>query len=239
MTHRPSFRPPRVPLLLAAGALLLSGCGLSEYAGQMASESVRVQAWDEEAKLVGNPLKMPELPKKDDVAPKWKVFLRPPLGVSDSPVAQKDSSLAQLVGPLAQYVGGRNQFGVQNLYLGVAVEQKDFPSAVCGQFPVNPSGDTSITIPRSPTLINSFATGKAGANEVLLKLRTAEGQASTYRFYFYEHGNVEVAVVFQIDKSSAQKAEPAIKASLSTLAEGSEAEFAASTYRKWNTKPRR
>jgi hypothetical protein len=240
-TDRPFCRSPRLALLLAAGALSPSGCGLSEYTGHMSSESVRVQAWDQESQLLGIPITMPPLPKKDGKAQHWDAFLRLPQGVNDTAVMQPkpNETLAQLYGPLAQYQGN-GKFGIQNAYLGVAVEQKDFAGMVCSQFGVTPTADTVVTIPRSMSLLNPNTTERAdGPNaDVVLKKRTGEGQQSSYVFYFYEHGKVTVALVFQIKKGT-QDAENAMKASLATLGEGPDADANDLMYKKWNTRPQK
>src|SRR5689334_3763719 len=92
----------RIGFLLA---LATAGCGLSDYAGQMSSEAARVRAWDEEAKLLGPPITMPALPRKDDKDQTWNVFLRLPLGVATSPKAADGSTQAKMFGSLVQYEG--------------------------------------------------------------------------------------------------------------------------------------
>ncbi len=210
LTHRPRA-------LLVAGALLLTGCGLSDYAGQMSSEAARVHSWDEESWLLGPPARMPELPKKDDKKQSWDVFLRLPRGVGDAPRKVLGSTQAELFGPLVKYEGN-NTFGIRNVYLGVGSDPKDFANSVFSNFGVSPGGD-AVAIPRSPILLSS--TGRALATAIDVKRRAAEGQYA-YSFNFYEHGGKQVAVVFEMDKATGAKAEPAIKASLATLGEGDE-----------------
>jgi hypothetical protein len=223
VAHAPTDRlpapTPRTAALLAALALLPAGCGLSDYAAQMSSEASRVRQWEEEAKVLGDPLRMPQLPKKDDKEQTWNVFLRPPHGISDKPVAQQqDTKLSQQYGPLVQYPGSQNSpTGIQALYLGVGSDPKEFAGQVYSQFATNPGGESTVTIPRSEVLLS----GTAGAldPEIRLKRKTHEGQA-LYQFNFYERGKVQVAVVFQLAKGNAAKADVAIRTSLGTLGEG-------------------
>jgi hypothetical protein len=191
--------------------LLLSGCGLSDYAGQMSSEAARVHAWDEEAELLDAPLKMPVLPKKDDKDQTWSVFLRPPRGVGTAPKTAEGSSQAQLFGPLVQYERGSNRFGITNLYLGVGGD-RDFAGSVLTYFGIAPGGGV-ITVPRSAVITGA---GKKLDPSITVKQQLAEAQYA-YSFNFYEHGGTQVAVVYQMDKGNGSKADKAIQASLATL----------------------
>ncbi len=233
----PNALTHRSAVLIVAGALLLSGCGLSDYTGQMSSEAVRLHTWDEENRLLGSPAKMPELPKKEDKEQKWNVFLRMPQGVSDAPKTAQGSALAQLSGPLVQYEGSTNNpFGILNVYLGVGSDPKEFATSVFNQFGVSPGGDF-VTIPRSPILLSG--TGRVLTPEINVKRRAAEGQYA-YSFNFYERANVVVAVVYQMDKANSARAEPVIKASLATLGEGiDDAGQMSGVYRKTNRPVRR
>jgi hypothetical protein len=235
-TGRPSPRAPRWPLLLASGALLLAGCGLKDYEEKMSAEAARVRSWDEETKVLGEPIKMPELPKKDGKEQTWNVFLRLPRGVSEAPVVQQNSTLAQLYGDrLAQYPGGSNSVGIQNVFVGVS-DQKDYASAVLGQFGFAPGGETAVVVPRSPVLVSG--TGKSLGTEITVKRKLVEGQ-SLYSFNFYEHGAAQVAVVFQMQKDNGQRADAAIRSSLATLGAEDEVYPLRAVYDKTNRKPRK
>jgi hypothetical protein len=227
LTHRP-FRPsPRFAALLAGLILLPAGCGLSDYSGQMANEGALVRQWEEENKLLGEPLQMPVFPKKEGEkqAPSWNVFLRPPLGVSPTPVAQQGSKLTQMEGPLAKYTAKGNSFGLQYVYLGVGSDPKEFMAQVYNQFGAAAGGESSVPIPRSTVLLNGQEDLRP---EITVKRKAFDNQQSHYSFNFYEHGkSAVVAVVYQMAKGAAGKekeavarAEPAIRASLATLGEG-------------------
>jgi hypothetical protein len=195
--------------------LCAAGCGLSDYSGEMSSEAARVHAWDEETALLGGPIKLPELPKKDDKDQVWNVFLRLPRGVSESPKTADGSTQAKLFGSLAQYEGS-NAAGIANVYLGVS-DQKDFVNSTFNHFSVAPGGDY-VNVPRSATVMS--AVGQALPPTISVKQRAAEGPQYNYSFNFYEHGGTQAAVVFQLDKATGAKADPAIRASLATLGLG-------------------
>ncbi len=220
--------------------LFLLGCGLSDYGGQMASEKARLDLWDEETALLGPPIRMPELPKKDGKAQEWEVFLRVPRGVDPSPLTQQNSSLAQLFGGmLAQYVGG-GKSGVLNLYLAWALEPKNFISTVVSHFPVSGGEDKTITIPRSVILLG---TAKNLTPDIPLTRRVPPpGQMSAYSFYFYRYDDVdgkrtEVAVVYETELGA--KADAAIKASLASLGGGWETSPLRKQYEKTNQKQKK
>jgi hypothetical protein len=82
-------------LATALGLVLLSGCGLSEYEKKMLQAQVRVQQFDEENRLLGDPL---VIPTRTDAATKGQVpvanvFLRPPKGIQDKPGAPRGGGL--------------------------------------------------------------------------------------------------------------------------------------------------
>jgi hypothetical protein len=216
--------------LLAGLVLLPAGCGLSDYSGQMANEGALVRQWEEENKLLGEPLQMPVFPKKEGKDQgTWSVFLRPPLGVNSTPVAQQGSKLTQMEGPLAKYTAKSNSFGLQYVYLGVGSDPKEFLPQVYNQFGAPAGGESSVPIPRSPVLLNGQEQDLKP--ELMVKRKVFDNQQSHYSFNFYERGKTIVAVGYQTavkaaagkEKEAAARAEPAaIQKSLSTLGEGRE-----------------
>jgi hypothetical protein len=213
--------------------LAAAGCGLSDYAGQMTSEAARVKQWDDETEVLGNPIKMPNLPKKGDKEQSWNVFLRLPLKVSEVPATQQDGKTALLVGPLAKYAGSEtHRYGIVNVYLGVAGDQKDYIATVTTQFGVAAGGTEGMTVPRSPSLLGPItAPGQSSIPDLPLKTKRAEGQY-LHAFYFYEHNNTQVAVVFEMNKGNGTKADNLIRMSLATLAEGQEADLFSRSYKR-------
>ncbi len=236
MPHR-SRVGSRLLALLGAVAFVSCGCGLTEYANQMSSEAGRVRAWKEENDLLGKPIWLPEFPKKNGKEQIWEVFLRLPQGISDAPITAPKSTYAQLYGPLVQYPAVNNKVGIQAVYLAVAAEEKEFLTKVYGQFGVEAGGEQPVTIQRSITLHS--ATTKGLSPEITVKRKIAEGQ-SLYNFNFYERGNDMVAVVFQLEKGTGNKADNVIRASLATLGQGFDEErWLREAYNKSNRKPKK
>jgi hypothetical protein len=227
VAHAPTAaRPPSSPrwfATLAAGALLLAGCGLADYEGRMSSEAARVQRWDEEDKQLGAPIKMPELPKRDGKEQSWNVFLRLPRNVGDTPATEPNSKQAQLYGGLlAQYGGGS---GMPFVFLGVG-EQKDYATTVLSKFPTSPPAFETVVV-------------KGPSHEVALKRKTFDDANWSYSANFSEHGNVTVAVIYCMDKGAGSRFSRAIELSLATLAQGDEANRSGGAYPKTHQKPRR
>ena len=80
---RPSFR--RLTWL-ALPALALAGCGISAYEQKMQEAEVRLDRFDAENEVLGDPLALP--PHKDTEGPPFDVFLRPPRGVASKDKTQ-------------------------------------------------------------------------------------------------------------------------------------------------------
>lgn len=72
--------------LVALPALMLAGCGVADYEKKMQDAEVRVGRFDDENKLLGDPLVLP--PHKDKEGPPIDVFLRPPKGVTNQEKTQ-------------------------------------------------------------------------------------------------------------------------------------------------------
>ncbi len=180
----------------AALALMTLGCGLAEYESHMSSEVVRLDRLDREAKFLGEPLRMPPLPKKDDKDQTWPVFLRPPLGFSVAP------DRALLGGMLANYAPPAHFKG---LYLGVAGDRKEFTKEVFQLFPAatERKGETVAVDPE-------------GTQKVLRY--TFDDNLSTVTVNFSPPTNPQVAVVYRVEKGrlTGDVAE-AVKLSLGTL----------------------
>ena len=209
--------------------LASAGCGLSDYTAGIASEKARIDYWEKENKLLGSKkITMPVFPEKTDKdskdtkPPEWKVFLRLPQGVGESPTTvAKDKQETQFFNSiLVQYVSYKNTFGIQNVYLAVGNNLKDFEKKVYEYFGTSPGDERVETIKRSPTLIPG--TGKSVSLEIPYKKKQFQGPSSDYSFYFFERDKTQVAIVFQLEKNIGPKADDAIKFSLATLGVGSE-----------------
>ena len=84
-TVKPGLFCRRALLVAALGAPVLSGCGLADYEKKMQDAEARVQRFDEDNRLLGDPLTFPA-----DQAPGMDIFLRPPKGVAKSHDTRKD-----------------------------------------------------------------------------------------------------------------------------------------------------
>jgi hypothetical protein len=232
---------------------LAAGCGLSDYTAQIASEKARVDYWEKETKLLGSKrITMPVFPEKtdkdnkDNKAPDWNLFLRLPQGVSESPTTiAQDKKEAQLFNSvLVQYPSHSKSFGIQNVYLAVGNNLKDFDKKVYEYFGTSPGDEKVETTPRSPTLIPG--TGKTVSMEIAFKHKSfpppGQSQSSDYSFHFFERDKTQVAIVFQLEKGKGQdqKTNEAIKYSLATLGVGNiENSILNSAFNKRNLPPRK
>src|SRR5688572_20343701 len=82
MTVRPS--PDRVRLCLLLAALACAGCGLGEYEAHMLAEQQRLERFDRDNRLLGDPVSAPAAWAR--ATPSMpELFLRPPRGVSSGP----------------------------------------------------------------------------------------------------------------------------------------------------------
>ena len=150
---------------------------MSDYAGQITSEKALVDYWDKESRLLGKKITMPTFAQKEDKdskddkdkkPPEWKVFLRLPIGISESPMpAGQDKKEALVINSvLVQYSHFNNKFGIQNVYLGVSNDSKDFAKKVYEALQISPGDATPVVPPitRSPTLA-PVGTGKSAESE--------------------------------------------------------------------------
>ena len=72
--------------LVALPALMLAGCGVADYEKKMQDAEVRIGRFDDENRLLGDPLIL--APRKDKEGPPIDVFLRPPKGVTNQEKTQ-------------------------------------------------------------------------------------------------------------------------------------------------------
>src|SRR6266446_5945646 len=118
------LRPKRYVILGTLGLTAwVSGCGLSEYEANMASEQARVHRIEEENKYLDDPIEWPakkETDKKDSEKPYVEVFFRPPRGIKRTPNQQQH-------GPLYVFTRTSDNTGaIQEIWIGTAVNQADF-----------------------------------------------------------------------------------------------------------------
>jgi hypothetical protein len=113
--------------LLAA----LGGCGLSDYEARMREAQARLKRFDEENKLLGEPLQVPTRTdeKTKAVVPVADAFVRPPRGIMSMPEKEPRSGLLYRYPP-AQ--GGAAPFTQVEVAYGTG--QKDFVNEVLDRF---------------------------------------------------------------------------------------------------------
>jgi hypothetical protein len=106
--------------MTAAGTLIaLLGCGLSDYEKRMDEQRARLDAFDEEAKLLGGLIEQPyvldEKGKKKNALP-FDVFFRVPKGVAPAFIKGREATHVFAEQPLYRYSGG----GDVNVFLAAA-----------------------------------------------------------------------------------------------------------------------
>jgi hypothetical protein len=199
---RQTRRTASQPTLLAAVALAIAGCGLSDYEAKMLAEQQRVERFDRENKLLGPPLATPTAwREKAPAAP--DVYLRPPRGVEPSPKERAWNDF------LYHYAGNGNPF--DRMYLAWAGAREDFLADVRRLIPLKDKPDHEVT------------TRPAAG----LPAQTLSGwmiEDGDHVYYLYLDPSKKLAVIFRANRRAfAQQGRDAIEASLNTFTVGPEA----------------
>jgi hypothetical protein len=202
----PTVKPRRSHhLALFVALLALTGCGVADYEKKMQDAEVRIQRFDQENRLLGNPLTFPPLPNGSP-APD---FLRPPLGIAS--VSQKDEA------PPYHYpaTGG--------VCLGVYVALGDDPATVKkmieDRFDVPAQNWPPVTVNPPNRKPNIFEA---------VEFNDSHNPAAVYQAYVHQ----SVGVVFHFLKVNREAAKPSIQMSLESYAEGGEASKASTDFNK-------
>jgi hypothetical protein len=195
-------------------AAFLTGCGLSDYEANMASEQARVHRLDEENKYLDDPVEWParkEGDKKDtgkkDVDKNYvEVFFRPPRGISRKPNAKQHGTL---------YVFPRSDNGsLLEIEIGTAVTTGDFGNDVRRLFvPAGKEAPWNDTEKSVPGRIEPLA----------FRTTTFDEAGATYSINIYKKGNMQVAVVYHLDKGKSSDTTTKMELSLESLAIDAEA----------------
>jgi hypothetical protein len=224
MTHPEFLRliASRRGVVLAAVVALLTvaGCGLDEYESRMASEMARLQRYDEEEKVLGEPLKMPKLPPKEQgkEPESWSVHLRPIRAVPSNPQEQLEGGL------LARYSSGSD---LPCLFLGVGTGRKEFAKDVLKLFPSSGKA-TSETV-----------TLQAAGREIVVSRHTYDDAQSSLSVNFVKRGDTELAIIYRVEKGELARHAAAIDMSLGTVAVDAEASRMRREYDKTHQKSRK
>jgi hypothetical protein len=206
-------------LHLAAGILLICGCGLSDYQEKMAAKQKVVDYWGEENQhLEGTPLKLPEK-KPDDkdkeaLAPD-ELFLRPPQGISSTP---DDKALG---GFLYRYASAPNR-DFQDMFVAVAKNEnkEKFVNEVLAQIPGAGGAPREKLVGEKAGRILRFD----------MRHEDLPDQTTPYVYFFYE-APYQVAIAFRPAAGArGPRVDTPIEYSLASLWVGPEAQ---SKHRFW------
>jgi hypothetical protein len=208
----PTVKPrPSSRYVIFIAALALTGCGVAGYEKQMQEAEVRIQRFDEENRLLGDPLELPALPKELAVT----LFLRPPKGVVNS--SKKDD---------IPYHYPATSGVCTDLYLAInegrekaekLIEERLGSTALNWQpVEVNPPGRPPIAFETV-----EFFDPKVPAN------------TAVYVAYVHQSaGRPAVGVVFRVLKSNRDAAGPSLKMSMESYAEAGDAFKARDDFKK-------
>jgi hypothetical protein len=193
------------------GLLLASGCGVADYEGKMLSAQKRLERYEEESRLLGNPLTLPSRDTKD--AGKQRIahlFLRPPKGISTTAENESEPRNRLLYSYRPRSANAAGGVALVELAAG---DQKDFAAEVLRC--VNPSGKAA-----------------SRTREVRHPLRQTATTFETTEFeddqYFYtvnvwRGAKNQIAVVYWVFKDRRAGASKAVDLSLESFAVDAEA----------------
>src|SRR5262245_11333626 len=203
------MRLPSRPLpavLLAGLALAAAGCGLGDYETKMLAEQTRMERFDRDNKLLGQPLTPPS--KWSEVQPAApNLFLRPPQGVQPTPGTGEPWH-----GLLYYYPGdGKSTTVVDRMYLAWAAGREDVGEDVRRIY-------LSVDVPSQ----QFTSVPPPGVQPQNLRQWRLKGQFASL---LYVDGQKKLAIIYQVKSSYVDSqgnvtkaAMDAIGASLNTLA---------------------
>jgi len=197
----------------ALGALLLlaaGGCGLNEYQAKMRSAQDRLERFEEENKLLGDPLAMPQIKDKEgNVISAGNIFLRPPKGISPTPGADPRGNLLFRYVPSKE--GGAGPFQQLELAFG---DKKDFRDDVLRNYPGADRIKEEGKKVQAP-----------GRRSVQFWAYEFDDAQRSYSLYFWgdREDTTQGVVAYWMHKGQRDKARRAIDLSLESFAAGGEA----------------
>ena len=216
----------RLPAVLVASlALGLGGCGLSEYEATLAAEQKRLERFDEEDRLLGDPLELPPRKGKDPSVPipsgVGEVFIRPPLWTASNYQSEPLGELLYRYPPFPH-----------NWFMRRRIQVPDNPFLEV-DLAVTPEGDWAEFTQK----VQQPFQGMAHSEATLVKKPTARGvlefQSLTFAdggnppatkvfLYFYKGHQTQVAIAYRVkgEEASSPKVTNAIDASLKSLVVG-------------------
>ena len=212
--------PPAVPprsfsrCVLLLLALAPAGCGLTDYENKMQVAEDRLKRFDDENKLLGDPLVLPA----GDAPPLADVFVRPPKGVEKNPTDPKEAPL--------HYPAKNAVCTDLYLWIGAKDDDKESLKKKVGNWLSSAAGTWQPFTVQPPNGRPAVAFESA---------QFAPANAPAFRVYLHPTPNgVPVAVVYKVAQPSPAGADDAIKMSLETYADSSaEVLKARGDYAKW------
>jgi hypothetical protein len=176
----------------------LAGCGVAGYEKQMQDAEVRIRRFDDENRLLGDPLIIPTPPKEQPIA----LFLRPPKGVVNT--SKKDE---------IPYHYPTTTGVCTDVYIAVGDGPKEVEKLIEDRFNVSALPWQSVTVNppnRQPIKFGSveFNDSSAPANA-----------PAVYQVYIH----MSVGVVFRFLTANREAARPSVQMSMETFADGGDA----------------
>jgi hypothetical protein len=201
------------PCCLAALLVLASGCGVNEYEKKMLESQVRLQRWEEEARVLGSPIGVPYRKSGDTELPIANIFLRLPKNIYNQAEDKPRENSLYMYSEAAPGVVARVELA--------AGDEKDFVSNVMRYFRGSGKPKTYTTSVRAP------------GRETPTTFETTELEDDKYIFFINIHtGSTRVAIIYWVNKSERAKAKKLIDTSLQTFAADNEARKQGELYQR-------
>lgn len=214
-------------------AVWTAGCGLSAYEAKMAAEQKRIETLDEENKLLGDPIELPQdgnasgLPLGVNSAAKKapEIFLRLPRSLSSKSDPGTYGDILHHFGRVQTSSYGRgygqgndakaNPF--EDAYVGVTANQNfdDFKNKVLQPFGVQPTEWAKVEI------------NPPGRNRIEFQAtRFVDANSASFLVYLHPGATAQVAIILRVSGAQVQSAEvkKGVDLTLQSLALGTEAE---------------
>ena len=206
--------------MLLLAALPAAGCGLADYENKMRETDARLQRFDEENKVLGDPLQLPG----GDAATPAAVFLRPPKGVAAKAAApEKGDPPFQYRFPAAP--GAAVCTDVYLMFKNRGDDKKDLKSDIEGW--LHATGASW-----QPYAAQPLGRGPTAFEAAQLNDPAAPPNApAVFRAYVHQAADgAPVAVLFRFAQPPPAGADEAVKLSLDTYADSAEAQKARDAY---------
>jgi hypothetical protein len=209
-------------------ALVAGGCGLADYEEQMAEAQERVERFDKENKVLGDPLAPPTKVKEEKVGdgqPRTvlvtvaNIFLRAPKGIQVK--AEDEPYRGLLYHYPAAGPAGPDAVGFTDLYVAAAGDDlQKFQEDVLRAFPTD----------GKPRKYKRSIAAPGRADPLEFDVTEFDSGDHTYVVHFYPTGRPTLALVYRLARGRRQSADPVLELSLATFAAGPEADRLRQSY---------